>query len=325
MSKKQENAYGIGAVARLTGISTHALRVWEKRHNAVAAGRTETGRRFYTPQDVERLSLMKRPVDRGQTISRIASLSQKKLEQRLTEFEDHATQRLAGDSKARRIAVYGQFLGLNLDEALAGHEIVARATRMERFNADIRQVHPDTLVIEVPIVSADTRKQVAILRRDSNADLVIAVYGIGRQNDIELLARDCDAVYRGPVAATALTDALGSGNGKKKKSRKAAVAAKTGGAAIAPGKIPARLFTSNQLARLATISTDVDCECPTHLVELVDRLSLFEEYSASCENRNKEDAALHALLHAASAQARSLIETALDRVIEAENLQAGPP
>ncbi|MEO0578615.1 MAG: MerR family transcriptional regulator, partial [Pseudomonadota bacterium] len=63
-----DDAYSIGAVARLTGISTHALRIWERRYGTVVARRTETGRRIYSRRDVEKLSLLKLLVDHGFSI-----------------------------------------------------------------------------------------------------------------------------------------------------------------------------------------------------------------------------------------------------------------
>jgi hypothetical protein len=56
-------------------------------------------------------------------------------------------------------------------------------------------------------------------------------------------------------------------------------------------------------------------------VQLVNSLAAFEQYSRECENRNAEDAALHAFLHAATAQARAIMEAALARVVEAEGLE----
>jgi len=65
----------------------------------------------------------------------------------------------------------------------------------------------------------------------------------------------------------------------------------------------------------------VRCECPHHLVQLVSNLAAFETYSQECENRNADDAALHAFLHAATAHARATLESALARVIEAEGIE----
>ncbi|MDL1950237.1 MerR family transcriptional regulator, partial [Acidobacteria bacterium ACD] len=41
----------IGAVARLTGISTHALRVWERRYGTLKPQRSDGGDRLYSDGD----------------------------------------------------------------------------------------------------------------------------------------------------------------------------------------------------------------------------------------------------------------------------------
>jgi hypothetical protein len=87
---------------------------------------------------------------------------------------------------------------------------------------------------------------------------------------------------------------------------------------------PPRRFDAETLAGLATASTTVRCECPHHLVQLVYGLSAFERYSAECESRNLEDAALHAYLHLTTARARALIEDALARVADGEGLIGRP-
>ena len=43
------NEYTIGAVARMTGLSTQVIRAWERRYEAVVAARTDKGRRIYCP------------------------------------------------------------------------------------------------------------------------------------------------------------------------------------------------------------------------------------------------------------------------------------
>ena len=87
------------------------------------------------------------------------------------------------------------------------------------------------------------------------------------------------------------------------------------------GPVPPRRFDEASLVRVAAIPTTVRCECPHHLADLIGNLAAFERYSEECEIRSRDDAALHAYLHAASARARSLIETALARVIEAEGIR----
>jgi methanogenic corrinoid protein MtbC1 len=75
-----EPLYRIGTVARLAGISTHALRVWERRYGVPAPVRSEGGARLYSEAEVERLRLLKRGVDRGHPISRLVPLDRAALE-----------------------------------------------------------------------------------------------------------------------------------------------------------------------------------------------------------------------------------------------------
>ena len=73
---QSEPTYRIGAVSRLTGIAPDGLRVWERRFGAVVPFQSETGSRLYSQEDVGRLVLIKRLVDRGDAISRLANLSE---------------------------------------------------------------------------------------------------------------------------------------------------------------------------------------------------------------------------------------------------------
>jgi MerR family transcriptional regulator, light-induced transcriptional regulator len=55
----------ISAVERETGISKDTLRIWERRYGFPNPVRDSNGDRAYTPQDVERLRLIKRLIDHG--------------------------------------------------------------------------------------------------------------------------------------------------------------------------------------------------------------------------------------------------------------------
>jgi DNA-binding transcriptional MerR regulator len=69
-----EPRYRIGTLAQLTGITTHALRVWERRYGALTPTRTPGGARRYSEQDVRRLRVVKKLLDSGYNISAIATL-----------------------------------------------------------------------------------------------------------------------------------------------------------------------------------------------------------------------------------------------------------
>ena len=56
------------------------------------------------------------------------------------------------------------------------------------------------------------------------------------------------------------------------------------------------------------------------MAQVVQTLAAFELYSAQCENRNDDDAELHAYLHRAPAQARAGMEEALAHLVTVEGL-----
>jgi len=71
----------IRAVTRQTGLSPHLIRVWERRYQAVVPKRTGTNRRLYSDEDIHRLILLRQATEAGESISQIASLSTKELEE----------------------------------------------------------------------------------------------------------------------------------------------------------------------------------------------------------------------------------------------------
>ncbi len=75
MAMNRTPQYSIGAAARSAGLTPLVLRAWERRYGVVRPSRTQTGRRMYTQEDVDRLSLLKRLTDAGHRIGGIANLS----------------------------------------------------------------------------------------------------------------------------------------------------------------------------------------------------------------------------------------------------------
>jgi len=75
-----EPRHPINFVCRRTGLSTHLIRAWEKRYNAVVPQRTGTNRRLYSDSDVDRLKLLTRLITEGHSIGQIAGLDRGRLE-----------------------------------------------------------------------------------------------------------------------------------------------------------------------------------------------------------------------------------------------------
>jgi DNA-binding transcriptional MerR regulator/methylmalonyl-CoA mutase cobalamin-binding subunit len=72
-------AYRIGTVAQLAGLTTHAIRVWERRYGAAAPSRSAGGARLYSDEDVQRFKLIKRLLEQGYSTRAIANLDLPKL------------------------------------------------------------------------------------------------------------------------------------------------------------------------------------------------------------------------------------------------------
>lgn len=73
------NNHTIKAVSAQTGLSPHLIRIWERRYKAVEPKRTETNRRVYSDNDINRLILLKKATMLGESIGQIANLSEKDL------------------------------------------------------------------------------------------------------------------------------------------------------------------------------------------------------------------------------------------------------
>ncbi|HKX12291.1 MAG TPA: MerR family transcriptional regulator, partial [bacterium] len=86
----------IQKVARLTGLNPHVIRMWEKRYEAVKPERTQTNRRAYTDEDIERLQLLGYLTREGHRIGQVARVS-------LTELKE-LVKSLEGEKRSERKA-----------------------------------------------------------------------------------------------------------------------------------------------------------------------------------------------------------------------------
>jgi len=75
----------IRMVAQRTGLSSHVIRAWEKRYQAIKPHRTETNRRLYSQKDVDRLTMLHQLTQHGHSISSVAQLDDEELSERLSE------------------------------------------------------------------------------------------------------------------------------------------------------------------------------------------------------------------------------------------------
>jgi len=315
-----DNTYRIGAVARLTGISVDRLRAWERRYGVVETRRTEALGRIYTRGDVERLTMIKQLVDLGNSISSVANLDDEQLRQRLQ--QDSRSSQNSNDpftNKPIRVVAYGETLAALLRSSLdrlPGILLAGAYQHFDEFRRHVTALAPEVLILEYAGVYPDTVDEFADLLARSGARRAVMVCGFGRHDVFRSLEERGAVILRSPVSLEELELACRYSG----EQREAAVPSHPALPADLGEGIPPRRFGDADLVQLASIARSVECECPEHLISLIGSLTAFEAYSATCQHRNVDDAALHGYLHRVTAHARALIEEALENVAEMEGL-----
>ena len=313
-------AYRSGAVARLTGIPVETLRVWERRYKVVGPRQSATGQRQYAPDEVTRLSVIKRLVDSGYAIGSIASLGLDQL-QAMLQLASRAplkalrapTTPVEDAMQPVRLAVVGEALALRVQRhPMPALQVVATSQNAARAPDDLRGVQADTLLIEMPSLQRETPQAIRTLARQIGAQRIVVEYGYAsRQLEQDLRALGCH-LARAPLNLDDLNTLCGALQSSVDPGGTMAVS-------INP-EVPPRRFDNKALAEIASTSVALNCECPHHIADLLVRLGNFETYSAECESRSPADAALHQYLSLVTGNARAMMEIALQRVIEAEGI-----
>ena len=308
-----EPTYGIGTVSRLTGIPVATLRAWERRYQVVTPQRTDANRRYYSRADAARLQLIKQLVDRGHSISTVAGLAETALRERL-EIHLETPVIAVPVERPMRVLIYGDALPFLVDSwrsDLGSLQVLGTHVRYAEFEQDALSQRPQALVLEMPALAPDVPGRLRDLRTQCGAERVVVVYSFATKRSIERLQREGVVTLRAPVTALALREAC-----RPDRESAGAVTSPVAETLAMVEELPPRRFDSRALAAAADIATGIRCECPHHLADLLFRLTAFETYSADCESRNEQDAALHAHLHRAAAKARASLEEALDYLIQ---------
>lgn len=321
VNPEQPHSYRIGAVARLTGISVDRLRAWERRYGVVETRRTEALGRIYTRGDVERLSMIKQLVDLGNPISSVARLSDEQLRERVQKDAQSTQQADPFVQHPVKVIVSGRTLAPLLRSSIAQLSGLQLASSHADLDA-LRQTSApaaEVLILEYAGVYDDTPAEVTELLAHCRVSRAVLVVGFGRREHLQAL-RDMGAIIlRSPVSIEELELACRF-RAPAESAAPSDVPGQFENAQAETQLVPARRFQDADLVRLAVLSRSVECECPEHLITLIGSLTAFEAYSATCRSRNPDDAALHAYLHRITAQARALIEEALENVAEMEGL-----
>lgn len=316
---KDEVTFRIGTASRMTGIPVDTLRVWERRYGVVKPLRSPGADRLYRQDDIKRLTLLKKLVDRGHAIGTIARLSDQKLAEQLQAYDEQAlaNKNILTKQHPVRLAILGDVLvhRLREEQVDADMQIVGLHKSRLEFESTITEKPVDAIVLEYSAIHNDSIRDIRRLARQSNARHVFIIYGFTSSKVLESLAGNEFTLLQAPVTLAKLTSEI-----KRVFSRQnQQYVINYRDESVTPP--PARLFTNKGLVDAFNASTTVKCECPQHLSTIIQKLIQFEAYSADCENRNEEDARLHAYLKATTGHARAIMENALKHILEAEGIE----
>jgi len=316
-----QNLHKIGAVSSLSGVPTPTLRVWELRYQTFQPQKTESKHRLFTDDDVLKATLLKRLTEQGHAISNIAKLSTTRLNHLLQQQQDtnqaKARTRMQGQSAS--VAVIGLALAARIESKKFTLSFNNQAIRITDIFSNLQQALSATFQTKTQILlihtnSLDAGVQVDIhrLAKINNSLQVIVLYNFGQEPIIESMKRSGMIVRREPISDSDLADLINSLRIVDTESSAAHLAAGT--------IIPPRKYDDIELMRLAGISSNILCECPRHVAEIITQLASFEQYSRECLNKSTEDAHLHSYLSTVSGSARALFESALEMVAKHEGI-----
>ena len=204
-SLEDEPKYRIGAVCRLTGLSQHVLRAWEKRYGVVEPGRSESRRRLYSDRDVNRLSILKALVDRGQAIGSIAGLGTAELEKRLGQFSDAVP--FPVEREKPGLALIGASLATAREECGASEvfDLVGHFADLAAYSQRESASRVDVVVIEWPNIQHESGIEITRFANRVDAGHLILAYGYGPRTALERIRNDRITPLRLPL------DTVGAG------------------------------------------------------------------------------------------------------------------
>lgn len=208
-------------------------------------------------------------------------------------------------------ALGARFVGQLRERSIDDVETAWVGVDAARFLDEVPALAPDVVVIDLAELGvADD----AVLRRlvtAAKAELTIVTYDFARRKFLRDLQGLGVRVLQSPVALETLRAHLAPIIIRRTLTT---VMKKEGDMAEPPR------FNRQQLGQLMEISSVIQCECPNHLAQIVEKLQAFEAYSKDCENRNNEDREVHARLYRSTAQAREEMERALEVLVAHEKI-----
>lgn len=322
--------HDIATVAQITGLTAANIRAWEKRYQTIVPRRTETGRRLYTDDDLEKLKLLKKLSDLGIPIRSTASLSVEELEAKISELNASTSGRSVPAAPipfpaTPRVMAIGAH-ALRRVKRVSELGLAFRLVEIERVALDPDSFHTgadltDILVVEAPALFEETIADLYRLQQRFGGNQILVLYRYSQSATLERIQRDESNIVavQEPITDQDLRNALARLVLLSTRDRVDSEIAQVPLAGSRPRGIERR-FDEADLDKIGMLNSTVDCECPRHIANLLKGLNAFEAYSAACESRNPADAQMHHFLYQTTIKARVAMEEAMERLMRFEGI-----
>ncbi len=312
----------IGAVSSLSGVPTPTLRIWEIRYGTFTPFKTQGNHRLYSDDDVLKATLLKRLTEKGHAISSLSRLSSTELnhllllQQSSNDLKSLQTPRNSSIS----MAVVGVTLAARMESKKFTLEFIDQPIRITDIFTDLQAAQEaifgeqvEILLIKVNSLDLVSKNQIQQVVKASKALQGIVLYGFGQEHAISALKRDGLIVRRDLIRDADLAELINS---------RLMIDTSKKALHLAEGAlIPPRKYSDAVLLQVSGISSNILCECPRHVAEIITLLAGFEQYSHECLNKSTKDAHLHAHLSSISGSARALFESALEMIAKHEHIE----
>ena len=319
--KQNDPIHKIGAVSALSGVPVTTLRIWEIRYGTFTPHKSNGNQRLYCDEDVLKATLLKRLTEQGHSISTIAAQSIQALNNLLNQHQksNHYASSAVNENQSVSLAIVGLTLATRIESKKFTLGFLNQRIRVTDVFNDLQeaalsnfQQTPEILLVKVNSLHAGVQVEIHKIAQSCKALHTIVLYNFGQEKIIESLKLTGMLVRREPIPDSELADLIHSvliANNRQDSQN-----LKVGSV------IPQRKYSDKILAQMAAISTNVLCECPRHVAEIISQLNSFEQYSHDCLNNSSKDAHLHAYLSSISGSARALFESALEVIAKQEGI-----
>jgi hypothetical protein len=194
-------------------------------------------------------------------------------------------------------------------------DVVWTGQSVEALAEALPSLRPRVLVLQLEHLGRDPIAKAQELTKLADAELTLVSYAFAPREVLKALQQDAVRAMRAPLTVPALRAQMTS----------VIVRSLMAGGADerrpGAGEIRPPRFSPSQLAKLESIASSMQCECPQHISSLLSSLVYFEAYCKECENRSSEDSMVHRMLYERTAGARMMLEDGLERVLEHENIR----